>query len=130
MSELNARCGRHPEALTTFTCPRCGTFGCVDCERRSTLDGAPICPSCWKLAAVNAPAENGSLQLAGLIVGLISILPCCPLSLISLGLNGIAIARSNKEHRWKPLVGLGVTLLGVLLQVLYVVFSQIFSRPR
>lgn len=35
-----ARCSRHPEALATGTCPRCGTFACQRCLEPG------LCPTC------------------------------------------------------------------------------------
>jgi predicted RNA-binding Zn-ribbon protein involved in translation (DUF1610 family) len=124
-----ARCAKHPDATVSFTCPRCGAFGCVDCERRPTLDAAPLCPACWKLAAPR-PAADGTLQTAGLVVGVASILPCCPLAMASLVINVIALVKATKEHRWKPLVGLAITVLVSVLQVLFFALYGIFSTPR
>jgi hypothetical protein len=130
MRDAAPRCARHPDAATSFTCPRCGTFGCVDCERRPSMDAAPLCPACWALNAQTAAQPSGELQTAGLVVGLLSIIPCCPLALASLVLNVIAIIKSTRENRWKPLVGISVTIAISVLQVLFIVFYQIFSGPR
>lgn len=89
-----------------------------------------MCPACWKVAGQIAAPSSGALQTAGLVVGMISIVPCCPLTLVSLVLNVIAIVMSTKENRWKPLVGIGITLLAGVLQVLFIGFYQIFSGPR
>lgn len=122
-----ARCARHPDLPSTFTCPRCGTFGCVECERRPTMEAAPLCPSCWALAAQTVAPSTGALQTAALVAGFVALVPCCPLALISLVLNVIAIVKSTREHRWKPIVGISITLLAGLLQVLFIAFFQIFS---
>lgn len=127
---MTPQCARHPDAASTFTCPRCGTFGCVDCERRQSLDGAPMCPSCWVLNAQAAAAPTGQLQTAGLIVGVLSIIPCCPLMLASLVLNLIAILKATKENRWKPLTGISITLGVGVLELLFVFFYAMFSKPR
>jgi hypothetical protein len=87
-----------------------------------------MCPSCWALNAQTAGRPSGDLQTAGLVVGLLSIIPCCPLALASLVLNVIAIIKSTREHRWKPIVGIGVTLAVSVLQVLFVAFYQFFSK--
>jgi hypothetical protein len=127
MISPSSTCARHPEAIASFTCGRCGGFGCVDCERRATVDGAPVCPSCW---ARQAPAPTSeALQTAGLVVGLLSIVPCCPLAIASLILNIVALVKATKESRWKPIVGLVVTLAVGLLQTLFIVFYQVFQRP-
>lgn len=112
------RCARHPDSPTTFTCPRCGAFGCVDCERRPSLDAPPMCPACWALRAQTTTPNSGALQTAGLIVGAIAIIPCCPLSFASLVLNVIALVKSTSENRWKPIVGMCITFVGFVLQLL------------
>lgn len=130
MIDAQARCARHLDSATSFTCPRCGTFGCVECERRPGLDAAPMCPACWALSAQTTAVPTGGLQNAGLVVGLLSIIPCCPLALASLVLNVIAIVKSPREHRWKPIVGICITVVVSVLQVLFVAFYQVFSTPR
>lgn len=120
---LQARCSKHHEAGVSFTCPRCGSFGCVECERRRTLDATPLCPSCWPVSGPAGP--DGALQTAGLVVALVSLVPCWPVALASVALNVIALVKATKANRRKALVGLGVSLLAVALQVLfYVLYAR------
>lgn len=88
-----------------------------------------MCPVCWALNAQTAAPPSGQLQTAGLIAGVIAIFPCCPITLASLVLNTIALIKSARSSRWKPAVGLCLTLVGGFIQ-LFIVFYQIFSGPR
>ena len=124
----NARCARHPHSPASFTCPRCGSFACIECERRHSLEAVPVCPSCWALEAQTRAVPSGALQTAGLVVGLISIVPCCPLALASLAVNVIALVKSTRENRWKPIVGLCLTILFSVLQVVFMAFYGVFSK--
>lgn len=128
MTDATARCARHPASVVTFTCPRCGTFGCVECERRPTLEAAPLCPACWALAAQTAAPPTGALQTAGLVVGVLSFIPCCPITIASLVVNVVALVKSPREHRWKPITGICISLVFGLLQVLFFAFTAIFSK--
>ncbi len=128
IDSANARCALHPSAPASFTCPRCGTFACVECERRPSLEALPSCPSCWAMNAQTRVAPSGALQTAGLVVGAISIFPCCPLALASVVLNVIALVQSTRENRWKPIVGLSITVAFTVLQMAFVAFYQIFSK--
>jgi len=51
-----AVCGLHPDQPITFTCARCGTFGCDRCR---SGDGT-ICASCVARSGV-APIEVGAI---------------------------------------------------------------------
>ena len=73
---------------------------------------------------------SSQLQTAGLVVGAISLIPCLPIAFASVVLNVIAIIKSTREHRWKPIVGLCITLSVVVLQVLFFAFYAMFSKPR
>ena len=61
-------------------------------------------------------------------MGVVSIFPCCPLAVVSLALNVIALIQATREQRWKPIVGLSITVLVILLQVAFVAFSQLYSK--
>ena len=129
----DARCARHPDSVASFTCPRCGTFSCVECERRATPDSPPICPACWaKLPNATQTAGGTGLQTAGLILGIASVIPCCPLALVSTVVNVIAIIQAKnppaRDVRWKPILGLCLSLGFMVLQVLFYAFFQVFSK--
>ncbi len=130
MNDTIPRCARHEASPTSFTCSRCGTFGCIDCERRPGMDAAAMCPACWVVNAQAFAKPSSQLQTAGLVVGAISMIPCLPIAFASVVLNVIAIIKSTREHRWKPIVGLCITLSVVVLQVLFFAFYAMFSKPR
>ena len=133
----SSSCAQHRDAIASFTCQRCGNFGCVECERRADNASAPLCPRCWALEAQQrASASRGGtgLQTAGLVLGIASIIPCCPLALASLVVNVIAIVNASappaRDVRWRPIVGLVLTLGFGVLQVLFVALYQVFQTPR
>jgi hypothetical protein len=59
MPEAQALCARHPGTEATFTCTRCGSFGCAQCQARSSAD---LCQS----VALDLPwlSEPASLLIA------------------------------------------------------------------
>jgi hypothetical protein len=85
----------------------------VDCERRAQMDSAPVCPACWARQPTSAPAST-VLQTTGLVLGVLSIVPCCPLFVVSIVVNiaGIVLAKEPpaRDVRWKPITGLLLTL--------------------
>lgn len=128
-------CAKHPDVVARFTCGRCGNFACRDCERRAAVSSEPVCPACWALTSQAASQTTGNgLQIAGLVVGVISIVPCCPLTLVSLVVNIIALINAKeppaRQARWMPIVGISITLLMVVLQILFFVFYSMFSKPK
>lgn len=131
------RCAKHLESIASGTCPRCGNFICAECERRAELNSAAMCPGCWALAGPNIGRNQSggtSLQTAGLVLGLLSIIPICLIHPFSLVVNIVAIVKAKhppaRDVRWKPIVGLVLTCLCFLLQVLFVALYNIFSTPR
>ncbi len=90
----------------------------------------PLCKSCWELRDQKVgpikPHSATRLQTAGLVLGCLCVLPIPVLILASLVVNIIAIAKATagpaREVRWRPIVGLCVTLFGALELVLLIVF--------
>ena len=129
-------CSRHPDVAESFTCPRCGSFGCAECERRGELNAAPMCPACWAryAAAAQTAARGGTgLQTAGLVLGVVSIIPCCPIAIVSFVLNVAAIILAKeppaRDVRWRPVLGLVLTVVWAFAQVaLYYVFQSAAAR--
>ncbi|MBI5544074.1 MAG: hypothetical protein HY901_09315 [Deltaproteobacteria bacterium] len=125
-----AQCAAHPEAAASWVCGRCGTFMCPECEHRVRPEAHPLCPSCWELrertlATLHTEKGGTRLQTAGLILGVISLAPgCFPLQLLSLVLNIVAIARAPHGARWRPIVGLVLTLLGSVGSLLFYFFPR------
>jgi hypothetical protein len=112
-------------------CGRCGAFACLACERRVRPDAMPMCPACWQLRAQRVPAQQASsstsLQTAGLVIGCISVLPILPLQITSLVINIIAIVKARegpaRAVRWRPVVGLCATGLGLLVWVVIILVA-------
>ena len=130
---LTSTCARHAEAAATFACSRCGVFGCVDCERREDPRSAPFCPSCWALRPASlAPGSGTGLQTAGLVLGVVSIFPFCPLWLASLVVNAVALVKANtplrRRARWQPIVGLVLTAVFALGWAVSVALWQLFAK--
>lgn len=129
-----ATCAGHPEALATWVCGRCGTFMCSGCERRIRPEARPMCPGCWELRGRTVPAatEQGGTTLltVGLVLGVLALFPMCiAVQVGALIVNLIALSKARHPpaslQRWKPLTGLGLTLLGFVFSgVAYFVFSQ------
>lgn len=76
-----------------------------------------LCASCWELRAqrvaetVKVTGNGGKgLGTTGLVLGILSIFPLPPLMLASLVINILALTRSERGTRTKPVVGLVLTL--------------------
>ena len=127
-----AVCPNHPEVPATWTCGRCGSFMCVGCERRTRPEATPMCPACWQLrerVVVQTVQSGTRLQTAGLVLGCISLLPIWFLQLISLVVNIIAIVKAKespaREVRWRPILGLALTLVGAVgMVVLFIALAR------
>ncbi len=129
-----AKCGWHEDRPSTWVCPRCGAFACRACARRVRADALPMCPGCWQrraeLVASFAATGGTGLQTAALILGVASLLPFWPVQLISLGIGVAAVIQARtpaRAHaRTRAWAGLGLTLVGIALEV--VLFVWIFAE--
>jgi hypothetical protein len=120
-----AVCATHADARAQWTCPRCGNFMCVACERRVRVDALPMCPACWELRAIKVPEQKSSmtgLQTAALVLGCIAILPIPLVQIASLVLGIVALVKARqgpaRAVRWKPILGLCLTGVGLMWWVL------------
>jgi hypothetical protein len=117
-----AMCRQHPDALATSLCGRCGSFFCDACARRTRPDAKPMCPACWDLrskqfAVDQRSAPSKAIFTTALVLGCLSLVPIPAVMLASIVLSilGLVRARGEMAHqRWKPLVGLIVTLSSIL----------------
>lgn len=119
-----ARCSNHrgEPVDAQYTCHRCGSFFCEGCARRTRPEAVPICASCFELRGQKvvqiAQTSPTRLQTAGLVLGCICLLPIPALIIASLVVNGVAIYRAKegpaRVARWKPILGLCLTMVGVL----------------
>lgn len=122
---MSRECGVHPGASAAWACQRCGSFVCVDCERRTRPEAPPLCPKCWELRSVSvrdtSVKESKRVAIGGVVVGVFSFLhPLVQLG--SLVLNIRALVKAPAGH--KPMlniVGLGLTLLAILTWVVAIV---------
>lgn len=115
-----ARCASHAEAPASWLCLRCGSFLCVECERRTRPEARPMCPSCWTLrttAVQTRAATNTRLQTAGLVLGVISLMPLWPVMIASAVVNVVGIVNGRappiRHARWRSIVGLIVTTISM-----------------
>jgi hypothetical protein len=117
-----AVCPNHPDVAATWTCGRCGSFMCVSCERRTRPEATPMCPACWEMRQRKVPpqeVQSGTrMQTVGLVLGCISLFPIWFLQLLSLVINIVAIVKAKeppaRDVRWRPIVGLVLTVLGLV----------------
>ena len=124
-------CRQHSSTPAVWTCHRCGSFFCTQCERRTRPDAAPICPACWDLRAEKVkPNEIQSktrLHTLGFGLGIAAIFPIPALQIAALVINIIALAKTKEPEqiavRWKPIVGLCCTGVGLLIDLAFVVFA-------
>lgn len=123
-----ATCANHPETPASWTCGRCGSFMCPDCERRVRPEAVPMCAACWELRARTVTPQNISesgtaLLTIGLVLGVISLLPAVALQICSLVVNIMALVRAKespaREKRWRSVVGLCLTGVGVVVDVIF-----------
>ncbi len=90
-----------------------------------------MCKGCWELRDQKVkPIKEYSatrLQTTGLVMGCFCVLPIPVLILASLVVNTIAIVKAKegpaREVRWRPVVGLCVTFVGILELVVILAFA-------
>ncbi len=120
-------CASHADAPATYACPRCGSFMCVACERRTRPEAVPLCPNCWDLRSKTTVPQNNDrdarLQTTGFVLGFISLLPFWPVVLASLIINIVSLVKAKPDSplrpkRWKSVTGLVVTLCSCSLWAL------------
>lgn len=85
-----------------------------------------MCPACWNLRSRSVTANQAKsgtgLQSAGLLLGVLSLVPMClVVQAASLVLNIIAIVKAKEPpastKRWQPITGLTLTVIGLILTV-------------
>ncbi|MCU0698771.1 MAG: hypothetical protein MUC96_19895 [Myxococcaceae bacterium] len=116
-----AACLTHRETPARWACRRCGAFFCVACERRTRPDALPMCPACWELRSRNVVDQTSkpstAIFTASLVLGIISLLPLPVVMFVSLVVGLMALVRAKNQfeaQRWKPIVGLVLTVLSLL----------------
>lgn len=114
---LAGECAAHRGVKADWTCQRCGSFVCTQCERRTRPDAPPLCPQCWVLreqaVQVQQAKDSSRMQSVGLGLGIFSIHPLVIIP--SLIVNIRELMRGTGGTRlWMNKVGLGLTLLFTL----------------
>lgn len=137
MSEVlpeGASCASHPDIPATWMCARCGSFMCASCECRTRPEAHPMCPACWALRSQRVEANQGrssgtALQTAGLVLGVIALVPMCvAFQIASLIVNIVALVKAKEPPaslvRWRPITGLALTAVGVILTIVLAVSAK------
>jgi hypothetical protein len=89
-----------------------------------------MCPACWALRHQRVETHQGrgsstALQTTGLVLGVIALIPMCvAVQIASLIVNIIALVRAKEPPaslvRWRPITGLVLTALGLIMTVVSV----------
>lgn len=124
---VSGACGFHPAAPAAWACQRCGTFVCVDCERRTRPEAPPLCPKCWELraAAVQDTSARDARRLAigGLVVGFLSFLhPLVQVGSLVLNLRALVKAPSGQRPALNG-AGLVLTLMAIFTWVGFIAWA-------
>lgn len=126
-----AACLTHPQTPARWACRRCGAFFCVACERRTRPDALPMCPACWELRSRNVVDQTSkpstAIFTASFVLGIISLLPLPVVIITSLVVGIMALVRAKEQYaaqRWKPIVGLVLTVLSSLGWLLLVAVAS------
>lgn len=126
-----ASCLTHPQTPARWACRRCGAFFCEACERRTRPDALPMCPACWELRSRSVVDQttrpSTAVFTAALILGVISLLPLPVVMITSVVVGIIALVRAKGDYesqRWKPLVGLALTVLSALGWIVFVAVAS------
>ena len=92
-----------------------------------------MCPNCWALRSRIVPENQGrggsNLQLVGLVLGVVSLVPMCvAIQIASLVVNIVAVVKARQlpegSPRWQSITGLALTLLGAGLTVLFYLINE------
>jgi hypothetical protein len=92
-----------------------------------------MCPACWDLRFQRVEKNQGrssgtALQTAGLVLGIISLFPMCvAIQIGSLVVNIVALVKAKEPPastvRWRPITGLILTGVGIILTVTFLVLG-------
>ena len=84
-----------------------------------------MCPACWALRSQRVETNQGrgsgtTLQTAGLVLGVIALVPMCiAVQIASLIINIVALVKAKEPPaslvRWRPITGLVLTAVGIVL---------------
>lgn len=122
-------CALHPGVVAEWTCQRCGTFVCRDCERRTRPDAQPLCPKCWELRersiGKQETTDNEKGAIAGFVLGLVSVFhPLLMIASLIVNIRAL-IKKSGGARKWMHTAGLiatGVAMLIWFFGFLFIIF--------
>lgn len=119
-------CATHAGVKADWTCQRCGSFVCNECERRTRPEAPPLCPKCWALrdqaVQVHIAADSGRMQKAGLVLGLFSLNPLVMIASFIVNLRELKAGRGG-ARRWMNQVGLGLTVAFLFCYFALILFA-------
>lgn len=108
-----ARCAVHPERAMVFTCERCGSFGCADCQ---SLRDETRCATCMRSELDHGSASY--LAIAAALLGFFGVL-FPPLGWLGAAFGLLEVARSASSgpspSRNLAGIGLGLAILGTMV---------------
>lgn len=115
---MSQECAFHPGFAAAWACQRCGSFVCVECERRTRPEAPPLCPKCWELrtAAVKDTSMKESTRtgIGGLLLSFLSFLnPLVQLASLILNIRWLVKAPTGQKPVMN-MVAVAVTLLAML----------------
>ena len=117
-------CAQHAGVPATFTCPRCGAFGCEDCERRTRPNAHAMCPDCWErrseIAEKNTRTNEMMLPNVALGLGVLALVPLIwPAGVGALIVSSVALNRLEAPHpgRKRATIGLALGAVGLVVSV-------------
>ena len=122
---MSGQCAAHAGVKADWACQRCGSFVCLECERRTRPEAPPLCPKCWALREQTVQhqevVESKKLQIAGLVLGVVSVLH--PLLLVGSLVVNIRELRRRKEgaNRWMNQVGLAGSAFAVFAWMVLII---------
>jgi len=118
-------CAAHPGVKADWTCQRCGSFVCSQCERRTRPEAAPLCPSCWTLReqAVKdqVVVESRRMQIAGLVTAVLAFHPLFTVASLIVNIREL-VKGTGGTSRWMNKVGLALTGVWILSWIGLIIF--------
>ncbi|HYV49096.1 MAG TPA: DUF4190 domain-containing protein [Myxococcaceae bacterium] len=119
-----ALCAHHPEVASTFTCDRCGRFGCASCE-----GGGGLCTECFVRSSAGSSSALAKVGLALGMLGTCTLLP--GVAALFIGFverrriaegrsppTGLPLARGAIILGWVSIAGMGAVALWALSRAL------------
>jgi len=117
-----ALCARHPEVASTFTCDRCGRFGCDACAA-----GGGVCHECFVRSSAGASSALAKVGLALGMLGTFTLLPGVAALVIG-SIERRRIAEGRAPPSGLPLARGAIILGWVCVTLLALIGMSLLSR--